>query len=297
MRKAMQTLLGVALALTVTLVALAWPQAAERKIAVVAAENFYGDVARQIGGDRVLVTSIISNPDQDPHLFETSPAVVRKIVADQVVIYNGAGYDRWMESLLKATPRLGRVSIVAADLVHASPGANPHLWYDPATMPAVARALTTTFAAADPAHRADYVARLKAFLDSLEPLTKKIAEIRAKYIGTAVTATEPVFGYMARALGLKMRNRNFQLAVMNDTEPSARDFAKFENDLETHQVRVLFFNTQASDGLMPRLVNLATISKVPVVGVTETGPPDLPYQVWMFRELGQTERALAGTAP
>jgi zinc/manganese transport system substrate-binding protein len=293
----MQTPYGVALALTVTLVASTCLQAAEDKIAVAAAENFYGDVAQQIGGDHALVTSIISNPNQDPHFFETSPTVARKIVAGRIVVYNGAGYDPWMETLLKAAPKPGRVSIIAADLVHASLGANPHLWYDPATMPAVARALAAALTAADPAHSTDYAARLKSFLDSLRPVTKKIAEIRARYSGTPVTSTEPIFGYMARALDLKMRNKNFQLAVMNDTEPSARDFAKFESDLKTRAVQVLFFNTQASDSLVPRLVSLARIAKIPVVGVTETCPPNLSYQDWMLRELDQTERALAGTAP
>ena len=120
---------------------------------MVAAENFYGDIAQQIGGDRVAVASILSNPDQDPHLFEISPAVVRQIAAAQIVIYNGADYDPWMEKLLKVTPRPGRIVIVAADLVHKKAGDNPHLWYDPPTMPAVAKALAAALAAADPAHK------------------------------------------------------------------------------------------------------------------------------------------------
>ncbi|MGC1642520.1 MAG: zinc ABC transporter substrate-binding protein, partial [Pseudolabrys sp.] len=114
--------------------------AAEEQIAVVATENFYGDIARQIGGDRVAVVSIMSNPDQDPHLFETTPATVRQIAKAQIVIVNGANYDPWMEKLLAATPRAGRVVITAADLTGRKAGDNPHLWYDPATMPAVATA-------------------------------------------------------------------------------------------------------------------------------------------------------------
>jgi zinc/manganese transport system substrate-binding protein len=289
----MKTLFAVALALAITFAASVRSQAADGKIAVVAAENFYGDLAHQIGGDRVAVTSVISNPNQDPHLFETSPAVVREIVADQIVIYNGAGYDSWMANLLKATPNPGRVTIVAADLMRAKPGANPHLWYDPPTMPAVARALAAAFVAADPAHGSDYGARLKAFLDSLDPLTKKIAEIRAKYAGTPVTATEPIFGYMADALDLKMRNKRFQLAVMNNTEPSARDLAAFENDLQMHKVRILFYNKQASDNMVRHLVEMSHAAKIPVVGVTETEPPGLTYQDWMLSELDATEKALA----
>ena len=290
----MKLVLGLTTALLLTLAAAAPARAADGKIALVAAENFYGNVAQQIGGDRVSVTSILNNPDQDPHLFEVSPAVVRQIAAAQIVVYNGADYDPWMEQLLKVTPKPGRVVIIAADLVHKQAGDNPHLWYDPATMPAVARALAAAFTAADPAHKDDYAARLKTFLASLAPLNEKIAAIRGKYAGIAVTATEPVFGYMAAALKLKMRNERFQLAVMNDTEPSARDVAAFEQDLNTHKVRVLFYNKQASDKLVGHLVDLARASNIPVVGVTETCPPGMSYQDWMMSELDETAKALAG---
>ena len=245
----------------VTLAALTNARAAGGKIAVEAAENFYGDVAQQIGGDRVSVTSIMSNPDQDPHLFETSPSVVRQIAAAQVVIYNGADYDPWMDRLLKVAPKSGRVAIVAADLVHKKPGDNPHLWYDPATMPAVAKALAAAFSAADPAHASSYMTRLETFVASLRPLNEKIAAIRAKYSDVPVTASEPVFGYMAAALHLTMLNQSFQLAIMNDTEPSARDVAEFERDLTTHKIRGLSYNMQASDKIVQHLVGLARASK------------------------------------
>jgi zinc/manganese transport system substrate-binding protein len=271
-------------------------RAAASQIDVVAAENFYGDVAQQIGRERVSVTSILSNPDQDPHLFETTASIVRQIAAAQVVVYNGAGYDSWMESLLKATPKPGRVTIVAADLVHKEIGDNPHLWYDPPTMPAVATALADAFAVVDPVHKNGYAARLKTFLASLGPLNQKVASIAAKYAGVPVTATEPVFGYMAAALKLKMRDEAFQLAVMNNTEPSAREFAGFERDLKTRRVRVMFYNTQATDNLVQHLLVLARVSRIPVVGVTETCPPGITYQTWILNELDVTEKALAGPA-
>jgi zinc/manganese transport system substrate-binding protein len=268
--------------------------AAEGKISVVAAENFYGNVAEQIGGDRVSVVSILNSPDQDPHLFEVSPAVIRQFVAARVVIYNGAGYDPWVEQVLNATGKPDRVAIVAADLLRRKNGDNPHLWYDPAAMPVVARALAAAFAAADPAHKDDYAARLATFLASLTPLDAKIAAIRGKYAGTVVTATEPVFGAMARALKLSMTNERFQLAVMNDTEPSARDVAAFERDLKDRKVRVLFYNKQAATELVSHLIALARASKIPVVGITETAPAGMSYQDWMPNELDETERALAG---
>jgi len=292
----MKILIGVAAALIFMAASLTGTRAADGKIAVVAAENFYGSVAQQIGGDRVAVASILNNPDQDPHLFEVSPAVVRQIAAAQIAIYNGADYDPWMAQLLKVTPKPGRMVIVAADLVHKKVGDNPHLWYDPPTMPAVAGALAAALAAADPAHQDDYAARLKTFLASLAPLNEKIAAIRGKYAGVPVTATEPVFGYMAAALRLTMRNERFQLAIMNETEPSAGDFAAFEEDLKTHQVRDMFYNKQASDKLVQHLVDLARASNIPVVGVTETAPPGLSYRDWMLTQLDATEKALAGSS-
>ena len=294
----MRTVTGFHLALGLTIVlALAAPpaaRAADGKIAVVAAENFYGDVARQIGGDRVEVASIMNNPDQDPHLFETTPSIVRLIANARIVIFNGADYDPWMGNLLKASPRPERKVINAAELVHKRAGDNPHLWYEPATMPAVAKAFAAALSAADPAGKDDYAARLAAFLASLKPLDDKIAAIRAKYAGAPVTASESVFGYMADALKLTMRNERFQLAIMNDTEPSARDVAAFEQDLKARKVRVMFYNKQASNKIVQRLVELARAAKVPVVGVTETIPPGLSFQEWMLTQLNDTDKALAG---
>ena len=218
----MRTTIGPVAALLFALAALTDVRAAGGKITVVAAENFYGDVAQQIGGDQVAVTSIVNNPDQDPHLFEAAPSVVREIAAAQLVIYNGADYDPWMERLLTVTPSPGRAVIVAADLMHKKAGDNPHLWYDPATMPAVANALAAALSAADPAHADHYRTGLRAFLASLQPLSDKIAEIRGKYAGATVAATEPVFGYMANELRLTLVDQRFQLSIMNNTEPSAR---------------------------------------------------------------------------
>ena len=290
----MKTIASFALAFLIAIASAAGAGAAEGTIKLVAAENFYGDIARQIGGLQVEIVSVISNPDQDPHLFETTPAVLRQLAAAQIVVYNGANYDPWMRKLLAATPKPGRVTIVAADLVHKKAGDNPHLWYDPPTMPAVAKALASALAKADPGHAAEYQTRLKTFLASLKPLNDKIAEVRKKYGGAPVTASEPVFGYMASALGLKMRNGNFQLSIMNDTEPSAREVAAFERDLKEHKVRMMFYNKQAADKIVQHLVAIARAAKVPVVGVTETIPAGLTFQNWMLGALGDTEKALAG---
>ncbi len=289
---ALRTVTALAIAL-----ALASPpaaRAAEGKLAVVAAENFYGDIAAQIGGTYVDVVSIMNNPDQDPHLFETTPGIVRQIAGAQIVILNGANYDPWMEKLLAAAPRPGRSVIVAAEQVAAKAGDNPHLWYEPATMPAVAKALAAAFTKADSAHASDYAARLAATLASLERVAQRVAQIKAKHAGEAITATEPVFGPMAGALGLTMRNQRFQLAMMNDTEPSARDVAAFENDLKQRKVKVLLYNKQVSEKLTERLLDIAKAAKVPVVGVTETQPANISFQDWMLGELDALDKALSG---
>jgi len=285
---------AIALALMLAFGAAAAVQAAEGQIAVVAAENFYGDIARQIGGDRVAVVSIMNNPDQDPHLFETTPSIVRQLAAAQIVIINGANYDPWMDKLLAATPRTGRMVISAAQLTGRKPSDNPHLWYDPVTMPAVATALAEALAKADSAHVVDYTARLKTTLAALGRITQRVAQLKAKYAGTAVTATEPVFGPMAEALGLTMRNQRFQLAMMNDTEPSARDMAAFESDLKERKVKVLIYNSQVSEKLTERLRDIAYKAKVPVVGVSETMPANTSFQDWVLSELDALDKALSG---
>ena len=271
--------------------------AADGKIAVVAAENFYGDIAKQIGGDRVEVVSIMNSPDQDPHLFETTPGIVRQIAAAQVVGSNGGDYDTGMEKLLEAAPRAGRQTTNVAALTAHKAGDNPHHRYDPPIARRVARAVDAAFAKIDNAHAQDYRARLAAFEASLQPIDDKVAAIRAKFKGTPVTASEPVIGYMAQALGLTMRNERFQLAIMNDTEPSARDVAAFEDDLKTRKVRVMFYNKQAANKVVQHLVALAQASNVPVVGVTETLPPGLSYQDWMLAQLSDIEKALAEPHP
>jgi len=266
---------------------------AEGAAHVVAAENFYGNLIKQLGGDTVYLNSILSNPTQDPHSFEASPKVARALANADLVVYNGADYDPWIKPLLSASPHAGRTEIVAADLIGKKVGDNPHLWYDPATMPAVAKAVTTYLSARDPAHAADYQKRLNDFITSLAPVNAKIASLRERYQGVAVSATEPVFGYMAQAIGLTMLNDRFQLAVMNGAEPSATDVAAFEKGLRNKQIKVLIYNAQVSDQMSRRLLSIAKQTGVPVVPVTETEPAGMSYVQWMSSQLDSLDKALA----
>ena len=279
-----------ALALAATIVAAA---PGSPPIPIVAAENFYADVARQIAGPGARIDAVLSNPDQDPHLFEASPSVAREVAGAQVAIESGAGYDPWMDSLLGTDPTAGRSVIVVAGLVGHRVGDNPHVWYDPATMPALAKALTGELCRRDAAGCPGYEQRRDTFLGSLAPLTRKVADMRVRYAGQAVTATEPVFGYMAKALGLVVRNERFQLAVMNDSEPRASDIAAFETDLRQHRVRALLYNSQATGPTAQRMLGIAHEAGVPVVGVTETEPGGTRYQDWMLHQLDVLDIALS----
>jgi zinc/manganese transport system substrate-binding protein len=223
--------------------------------------------------------------------------VPRLLSAADIVVYNGAGYDPWMPRLLAAAKSAKRQVIVVAELVHRHAKDNPHIWYDPPTVPAYAAALTAALAARAPVHRDDLERNLDAFLVSLRPLEAKIGEMRHDHAGIAVTATEPVFGYMAAALGFEMRNERFQLAVMNNAEPRASDVAAFENDLRRRAVRLLLYNRQATDPMARRLMAIAETAGVPAVGVTETEPAGRHYQGWMMDELDAIDHALAGAPP
>lgn len=272
---------------------LAGPAQAGAKINIVAAENMYGDVAGQIGGGLANVSSILNNPNEDPHLFSASPSVARNLAGADIVIVNGADYDPWMGGLLSATNAPGRVVITIADLLGRKPGDNPHLWYDPMAIPDLTGQLVAALCAKDPANAAVYKRNGVKLLASLAPIHARMAAMREEYAGIKVTATEPVFGLMAQAIGLDMLNLRFQIAVMNGTEPSPQDVGAFEDDLRNKTVRALFYNAQVTDDLTTTLLNIAQQSGVPVVGVTETEPAGLDYQQWMTHGLDGVDKALS----
>jgi zinc/manganese transport system substrate-binding protein len=276
-----------------SLTALGAPALAD-PVRIVAAENFYGDLASQIGGANVAVTSILTNPDEDPHLFEASVATAKALADARIVILNGVDYDPWMATLLRANKAPGRREIVVGQLVGRKAGDNPHLWYDPAYVETAAKALTAALVAADPTHQADYEKGDADFVGSLKPLNDKIADLKQRFAGQPVTASEPVFGYQAGLIGLKVHNEKFALAIMNNAEPTASEVAGFENDLKGRRVKAMLFNAQASEPAVERLVKLAKANAIPVVGVSETEPPGATYQSWMLGQLDALDKALSG---
>jgi len=259
---------------------------------IVAADNFYGGVSRQIAGDSATVTSILTNPNQDPHEFTTNAATAKSVADADIVIYSGISYDPWMEKLLSADLKR-RFVINVSRLIGVKEGDNPHIWYDPKTMPALVAKLVDYLSSVDPAHAATYQKRQADFNASMKPELDKIAAIKAASTGLEVTATEPVFGYMAQALGFKMLNYDFQIQIMNDAEPTADETAAFEESLKSKTAKILFYNSQVTDPTTDRIQKIARDSGIPVVGVTETQPPDQKtYVGWMMHELDGVQAAL-----
>ena len=265
---------------------------------IVAAENFYGGVARQIAGTGATVTSVLTNPNQDPHEFTTNAGTAKSVADADIVIVSGISYDSWMEKLLATKEKSNRVVIHVADLIGAKDGDNPHIWYAPQTMPALGAKLVEVLSKINPDQAGVYQKRLDDFNASMKPELDKIAAIKAASAGLEVTATEPVFGYMADALGFKMLNYDFQVKIMNDAEPTADQTAAFEKSLTSKTAKILFYNSQVTDPTTDRIQKIAKKSGVPVVGVTETQPPDQKsYVGWMMHELDGVQAALGAKNP
>jgi zinc/manganese transport system substrate-binding protein len=265
-------------------------------IAVVAAENQYGDVAAQIGGDEVSVTSVVSNPNTDPHSYEVSPSVAEEIGTAQVVIQNGIGYDDFMTKIESASPNLSRKMIDVQQLLGLPDSTpNPHLWYDPTTMPKVADALAADFAALQPAHAAYFRANAVTFIASLSPWLQAIANFKAHYAGTPVATTEPVADYMLSAAGAdNLTPFRFQADIMNGVDPSPQDVSLQTSLFTQHRVKVFVYNQQVTDTLTQTFITAAESAHVPVIGVYETMPtPGLTYQSWMLAEVNALQKAVA----
>jgi zinc/manganese transport system substrate-binding protein len=264
-------------------------------LAVVAAENVYGDIAQQIGGTHVHVTSILSDPNADPHLFEPASSNGLAIATASVVIQNGLGYDSFMTKLEDASPNGKRSVLTIADVLGVQGrDANPHLWYDVPALGRIARAIAGQLERADPGHAKAYRAGLARFDASLRPLQREVARIRAAFAGTAVAYTEPVPGYLIDAAGLvNLAPPSFTRAIEDGTEPSPQAFAALNTLVTKRRVRVLLYNSQAVSPITSRVRDAAAQAHIPVIGVTETLPPHLTFQQWQLAQARQLAKALA----
>jgi zinc/manganese transport system substrate-binding protein len=264
------------------------------RIIVVAAENFYGDIVGQIGGDHVAVTSIISDPNVDPHEYESSARDAAAVANARLIIQNGLGYDAFLDRLMKASPNPQRKLILVAELTGHKKGDNVHLWYDPPTIPKVAEAVLQTLLEIDPGNATSYRNWYRAFQVTLPALPQAIAALKAQYAGTPVAFTEPVFGYMAEAIGVRVITPiAFQKAIEEGEDPPAAAVAQMEDQLKQRQAKVLLYNTQTVSPITTRIQELAKKAGVPVVGVSETEPPGKSFQQWMLSQLDALRAALA----
>jgi zinc/manganese transport system substrate-binding protein len=267
-------------------------------ISVIAGENFWGSIALQLGGTKVRVQSVVTDPNTDPHEYESSANDARAFADARLVILNGAGYDDWGKRLLAANQSANRQVLNIADLLGKKAGDNPHFWYDPDYVVTVAGSITARYKSLDPAASDYFDQRRSDFATALQPYAEEIANIRSRYSGTPVGATESIFVYVGAALGLNITTpAEFMNAVAEGTDPPASAVVEFQDQISRNQIRVLVYNVQTSTSVTTNIRTLAAAHHVPSVGVSETLQPEsLTFQDWQLRQLRHLEAALSSSA-
>lgn len=269
---------------------------ASGKLRVVAAENFWGSLAQQLGGNRVLVTSIITNPATDPHAYEPTSADARTMADSQLAIVNGVGYDRWAPKLLDANPASGRIVLTVGTLLGLKEGDNPHQWYSPGSVQRVIDQITADYKKLDPKGAA-YFDRGRTTVEArnLARYKQLIAQIKGRYAGVPVGASESIFSPMAEALRLRLLTPpGFLKAITEGTEPTATDKATTDRQISARQIKVWVYNSQNATPDIQRLNGEAEGAHIPVATVTETlTPAGASFEAWQVTELEGLRAALA----
>ncbi|MEN2682002.1 metal ABC transporter solute-binding protein [Lacticaseibacillus paracasei] len=260
------------------------------KIQVVASLDFYGEVAKAVGGNKVSVQSIINNPAVDPHDYEPTTKVGKSVASADLVVASGIGYDGWMDKVVKSTDKSKNYLRVADDLMNKKEGDNEHIWYDPRTMPKLANTLADKFAKKDPADKATFKANAKKYIASLDDLNTLINKLKSKVNGQLVDVSEPVFGYALDYLGYKVNDDHFSKSTEDGTDYSAKDIHGIETDIKEKKIAFFVNNIQASSKTVNQLVKLAEQNNVPVLKVTETLPKGKNYRTWMTSQYQQLEK-------
>lgn len=260
------------------------------KIQVVASLDFYGEVAKAVGGNKVSVQSIINNPAVDPHDYEPTSKVGKSVASADLVVASGIGYDGWMDKVVKSADKSKNYLRVADDLMNKKEGDNEHIWYDPRTMPKLANTLADKFAKKDPADKATFKANAKKYIASLDDLNTLINKLKSKVNGQLVDVSEPVFGYALDYLGYKVNDDHFSKSTEDGTDYSAKDIHGIETDIKEKKIAFFVNNIQASSKTVNQLVKLAEQNNVPVLKVTETLPKGKNYRTWMTSQYQQLEK-------
>jgi zinc/manganese transport system substrate-binding protein len=265
-------------------------------VVAVGAENEYANVISQIGGKYVSVTAIESNPNTDPHTFEASASVSQVISSAELIVQNGIGYDSFMNTIEGGSPNTYRKVVDVQHLLGLPDSTpNPHLWYSPATMPAVARAIAADLSRLRPAHKAYFEASLRRFDASLRPWLAAIASFKAAYGGAPVATTEPVGDYLLQALGTRnLTPFGLQADIMNGVDLSPQYVTLQDSLFQQHKVRVFVYNQQVVDSVTEAFLAAARHAGIPVVGVYETMPAGYSYQSWMLAEVHALQKAITG---
>ena len=264
-------------------------------IRVVAAENFWGSIASQLAGSKATVQSIIVNPAQDPHSYEPTAADARVLATAQLAIVNGVGYDPWAPKLLAANPAPGRAILTVGNLFGLKEGDNPHRWYSPADVIAVAGTITADLKRLDPKDAGYFAHQLTTFeTTGLAQYHALIAQIKSRYGGVPVGASESIFALQSPALGLNLVTPySFMKALSEGTEVSAQDTITTERQITSHQIKVWIYNSQNATPLIQRLNALARAAHIPIATVTETlDPPSYSFEQWQVAQLQRIEQAL-----
>ena len=265
------------------------------RLSVVAAENFWGSIAAQLGGDRVSVKSIIDKPDTDPHDYEPTAADGRAAATARYAVVNGVGYDPWASKLLAANPVSGRTVLNVGDLVGAKPGGNPHRWYSPPDVKKVTVQITADYKRLAPADAGYFDQQSAAFTSTgLARYNALVADIKAKYAGTPVGASESIFAPLAEALGLDLVTPDtFLAAISEGSEPTAADKTTCDTQIKTRRIKIYVFNSQNSTPDVKGQVDLAKRVGIPVASLTETlTPPTASFQDWQVGQLERLQAAL-----
>jgi zinc/manganese transport system substrate-binding protein len=268
-------------------------------INVVAAENFWGSLAEQLGGSHVKVTSIINNPDADPHSYEPTAADGRQISTAKLAIINGVGYDAWATKLADANPSPGRTVLAVGDLFGVKDGGNPHRWYNPDDVRKVIDEITATYKKADPAHTAFFDTQHDTVLNTnLKTYFDLITQIKTNYAGTAVGASESIFAMLSPALGVNLVTpASFLTAISEGTDPTAADKATIDTQIKNKQIKVYVYNSQNANPDVQAQVNAAKAQGIPVTTTTETlTPAGASFQDWKVAQLNALKQALGQVA-
>lgn len=280
-------------ALVAIIFPIALASAAPTGIKVVAAENFYGNIVTQLGGGKVDVTSILSDPNVDPHEYESSVDDAKALAVADLVVENGGGYDDWMDKLLSASPNAKRVLLRGFEIAPTKLPDNEHVWYNVDNVQTIAQAVTDGLSRLDPSDTTIFAKNLQTFRDSLARVRQKIAQMKQRHNGTPVGLTETIFLYQAVPLGLSVLTPfEFQKAVAEGNDPPADTVVVAENQVKGKKIKALIYNEQTISPVTTKLQDEAKAAGIPVVPVTETMPSALSYQDWMLAQLTALDQAL-----